>query len=353
MELDIFQDSAVKTEHNKVLVIAGPGSGKTRVITERIKHLLETGCPSEKIAAITFTNLAAQEMRSRLPSSFNGYIGTIHSLASKFIEDAGLGSETWYYKKDKFNELVKVGAKYSKNTYDHVLVDELQDISSVEFNFIRSIEAKNYFLVGDDWQSIYKFKGADPKIFMDLIENEEWHKIYLLYNYRSNSKICNFGFNIISNTKKKVYKYMTVSNENEGFVYTGNFQKTINIIKQDKNHGDWMIVTRLNDEVDYIKRVLEKERIPCVSFKKSDLDNGKIKKIMSENVVKVLTIHSAKGLESKNVVVFNSNMNGSEEEIRVAYVAATRAKENLYWCGRLIRSKEDLSGIYLNTRGLK
>ena len=60
-----------------------------------------------------------------------------------------------------------------------------------------------------------------------------------------------------------------------------------------------MIVTRLNDEVDYIKRVLEKERIPCVSFKKSDLDNGKIKKIMSENVVKVLTIHSAKGLESK------------------------------------------------------
>lgn len=323
----------------------------TACLIGRINFLLEQGYPSEQIAAITFTNLAAQEMRSRLPASFKGYIGTIHSLASRFLEEAQVPSSKWYNEKNKFNELIRLGTEYAADKYGCVLVDELQDVSKLEFRFILAIEAEKYFLVGDDWQGLYKFKGADPTIFLKLIKNDRWHKVYLLYNYRSNTKICNFGFNVISNVKKKVDKHMTVFKENEGVVYVGNFSQAVGILEKNKNYKDWLIVARLNDEVDHIKHLLDSKGIPCIGFKKSQLDNEQLSTFMNSDIVKVLTVHSAKGLESKNVIVFNANRNVSDDELKVSYVAATRAKENLYWCTKVIRGKDQFSETYLNTRG--
>ena len=64
--LDNEQRAAVYAEDKNVLVVAGAGSGKTRVLTERIKHLVESGVDPSGIVAITFTNMAADEMRARL-----------------------------------------------------------------------------------------------------------------------------------------------------------------------------------------------------------------------------------------------------------------------------------------------
>ena len=84
MILDKEQKAAVETKKRNVLVAAAAGSGKTRVITERLKILLNSGVDESKIFAITYTNAAAQEMRERIGNS-EVFIGTIHSLANRIL----------------------------------------------------------------------------------------------------------------------------------------------------------------------------------------------------------------------------------------------------------------------------
>ena len=86
------------------------------------------------------------------------------------------------------------------------------------------------------------------------------------------------------------------------------------------------------DLIDY----LEKNNIPYTTFKKSQLTKNELDERMKENSIKVLTIHTAKGLEADNVIVYGSQWK-TAEEIRVNYVAATRAKNLLIWMNKVNR----------------
>ena len=81
---------------------------------------------------------------------------------------------------------------------------------------------------------------------------------------------------------------------------------------------------------------LEEKNIPYISFKKGDLDLIEMEALLKDNRVKVLTIHTAKGLENKNVIVTGARLY-NEEERKIAYVAATRAEQSLYWCPSICR----------------
>jgi superfamily I DNA/RNA helicase len=98
-----------------------------------------------------------------------------------------------------------------------------------------------------------------------------------------------------------------------------------------KNWGSWFILTRTNEELGQIQDMLDKREIPNITFKKGDLDIEELANLLETNKVKVLTIHSAKGLENKNVIVVGARMYNYDER-RIAYVAATRAENALYWC---------------------
>ena len=95
-------------------------------------------------------------------------------------------------------------------------------------------------------------------------------------------------------------------------------------------YKDWFILTRTNAELDAIMQVLKRHKIPADTFKRAQLDNKGLKEKMRENTVKVLTIHTAKGLEADNVVVIGAR-NRDVEEKCVSYVAATRARNLLVW----------------------
>ena len=112
--LNPAQKEAVEFKDGPLLVLAGPGSGKTRVVTHRIARLLEKGVPGWQIAALTFTNKAAEEMKGRLEILAPGnrvWIGTFHRfcawLLRNYIDYTGLSSNFTIYDTDESKQLIE------------------------------------------------------------------------------------------------------------------------------------------------------------------------------------------------------------------------------------------------------
>ena len=94
MNLNVRQRKVVEATEDKILCLAAAGSGKTRCLTERVRYLINNGCAPEEIACITFTNMAADEMKKRLGNiAIGSFIGTIHSLANNTCIANGISTE--------------------------------------------------------------------------------------------------------------------------------------------------------------------------------------------------------------------------------------------------------------------
>ena len=172
MNLDETQIKAVNAKENKIVVLASAGSGKTRVLTERVRKILEDGANQREVVAITFTNMAADEMRARLGDIHEGmFIGTIHSYANKLLTQKGFNTVEILADGDRFDELFDIIKENPEviEPVKYLLVDEFQDVTKPQFDFFMSINAENFFVVGDDWQSIYSFNHADVNLFKQLV----------------------------------------------------------------------------------------------------------------------------------------------------------------------------------------
>ena len=169
-ELTVAQRKIVETKENKVVVIASAAAGKTFVLVERIKYLLENGADPTKIVLITFTNAAAEELSNRLGHPKGMYIGTIHGYANYLL--LSYGKETSdLIETEKFDELFERIKKHPKciKEVEHLLLDESQDSNEDHFEFLLDlIQPKNFMLVGDHKQSIFRFNGAYPEYLINL-----------------------------------------------------------------------------------------------------------------------------------------------------------------------------------------
>lgn len=332
MILDKEQKAAVETKKRNVLVAAAAGSGKTRVITERLKFLLNSGIDASKIFAITYTNAAAQEMRERVGNS-EVFIGTIHSLANRILLLSGVDT-TPFLNDEEFDHLFEAIKDNNVEIpeVDHLLIDEFQDICENEYEFtMETLKPRNFFVVGDSRQAIYSFKGANYKYFMDLINNPFVQVYELNNNYRCGEEIISYAQIFLDNMYDIYDTPVYCKSGIEGEVERTPFSlDTILEYLKEGEYKDWFILCRKNSEIEEISYFLEKQKIPYTSFKKSELSLEELNEKVEANVVKVLTVHSAKGLESKNVIVIGLR-NFNQEEKRVCYVAATRAKERLIW----------------------
>src|SRR5260221_10368855 len=115
-ELNPRQQEAVKTVQGPLMVVAGPGSGKTRVLSYRIAHLIQMGVPAYQILALTFTNKAASEMKERISrlvgaKSAHLWMGTFHSLLARLLriecEHLGFTSNFTIYDSQDSQALIK------------------------------------------------------------------------------------------------------------------------------------------------------------------------------------------------------------------------------------------------------
>ena len=340
MNLDKEQKAAVETKKRNVLVAAAAGSGKTRVITERLKFLLNNGADASKIFAITYTNAAAQEMRERIGNS-EVFIGTIHSLANRILLLNGVDT-TPFLNDEEFDRLFEAikDNNIEIPEVENILIDEFQDICEYEYEItMETLKPRNFFVVGDSRQAIYSFKGANYKYFMDLINNPFVQVYELNNNYRCGEEIISYAQIFLDNMydiyDTPVYCKSGIEGEVERVPFS---LDTILEYLKEGNYKDWFILCRKNSEIEDISYFLEKKKIPYTSFKKSELSLEELNEKVEANIVKVLTVHSAKGLESKNVIVVGLR-NWNQEEKRVCYVAATRAKERLIWMNEVPKRK--------------
>lgn len=352
------QLKAVNHIDGPMLVLAGAGSGKTKVLTNRISNLIQNGISPLNILAITFTNKAAKEMKDRElsligPLAHNIQISTFHSLGLKILKEnyALLGYEKNFtiidsddaltiikkimkelnMNKEKYNpreirnkissaknammsidafakvefdyKIVELYKKYQQklktgnsvdfddllilpiklfktypnvldnyqDRYKYILIDEYQDTNDAQYTFTKLLASKyrNLFVVGDNDQAIYAFRGANYKNILNFEKDYPEAKTILLEeNYRSTKNILNAANSVIKNNKERKDKNLW-SNNDEGNkikykIVTNEKEEAITVVTQIKElltkgikEEDIAILYRTNAQ----SRVLEEEML--------------------------------------------------------------------------------------------
>lgn len=263
IELNQKQREAVKSGDGPVLIVAGPGTGKTKTLTARIAHLVDQDVAADRILALTFTVKAAREMRERVDALLGGktatHISTIHALGYQVLREAepdkdlafvgeadrlallksltrprelsGLSARELSLavsnaksstgdvpsKLDAFvrqyqealrakdlvdfddllyraHELLAQGETLRQSwqrRFSHILIDEFQDTSELQWSLIKLIcGTDNLFVIGDPKQSIYGFRGANADMFAIFRRDFPHCRVVALdVNYRSATSI--------------------------------------------------------------------------------------------------------------------------------------------------------------------
>ncbi len=327
------QLDAVTVEGGATLVLAGPGSGKTRVLTHRIAYLInELGIPPYRILAVTFTNKAAGEMKKRLeemvPEGAKAvWLGTFHSICVKIlrreanllpvdanfviydvddqvaliktiIQDLNLNEKMYrpssiqatisHAKNDMImprdykvrssrdariqeiyeryqqslracnaldfddlllaalnllNEYPEVREKYASR-FEHILVDEFQDTNQVQYELVKMLSGvhHNLFVVGDEDQSIYRWRGADYRNVLRFEEDfTDTQKILLEQNYRSTQKVLDLARAVIDRNQYRTPKALFTERG-------GGTQVRFYNAEDDRDEADYVVRTILAEK---------------------------------------------------------------------------------------------------------
>lgn len=194
-QLKIINDS----QHQYIVVAAGPGSGKTRVLVHKLASLLLTeDVKHEQLLMLTFSRAAATEFKKRLKELIGNAaafieIKTFHSYCFDLLGRVGNLEEAENVVKTAVEKIRSGDIERNRMTKTVLVVDEAQDMNVDEFSLIRALmdanEDMRVILVGDDDQNIFAFRGADSKYMQKLLTENNAIKYELTENYRSKPNI--------------------------------------------------------------------------------------------------------------------------------------------------------------------
>lgn len=360
------QSEAVSHGEGPALILAGPGSGKTLVITQRVKNLIEEqGVQPHNILVITFTKAAARQMKERFlklmgqehcPVTFGTFHAVFFSVLKnayhyngqniireeqkfQFLREIMNRMELEYEDEQEFmsgvlseislvkNEGIDIAHYYARNCatdifrkiyteyenrmrraalldfddmlvytyelfrerkdilalwqrqYPYILIDEFQDINRLQFEIVKmmALPKKNLFVVGDDDQSIYRFRGAKPELMLNFRKSyPEAKEILLDVNYRSSSGIIRAAQNLIGYNSQRFSKKIQANEAGEGIVsfsqhknqWEENEAVLANIKKQVQSgvpYGEMAVLFRTNVQPRMLMRQLMNHNIPFVA----------------------------------------------------------------------------------------
>ncbi|MCI8326478.1 MAG: ATP-dependent helicase [Lachnospiraceae bacterium] len=306
--LNLSQSEAISHREGPALILAGPGSGKTLVITQRVKNLIEEqNVNPSHILVITFTKAAARQMKERFVKMMGEVhcavtFGTFHAIffsilkyayhytaqniireeqKYQFLREIMSRMELEYEDEQDFisgvlgeislvkNEGIKLEHYYARNCgadifrkiyreyekrmqraglldfddmlvytyelfrerkdilalwqkqYSYILIDEFQDINYLQFEIVKmmALPKNNLFVVGDDDQSIYRFRGAKPELMLNFKKSYPMAREILLdINYRSSSRITQAAQRLIAHNSDRFLKAIKSQEKQEGIV---------------------------------------------------------------------------------------------------------------------------------------
>ena len=287
-ELSPRQLKIIKDNVNQyILVAAGPGSGKTRVLVHKLASLLlMEDVKHEQLLMLTFSRAATTEFKKRLIKLIGNAanfieIKTFHSYCFDLLGRVGT-----IEKSDKILQLtiekIKNGEVEPNRIVKSVLViDEAQDMDIHEFGLIKSLMEKNEEMrivaVGDDDQNIYTFRGSDSKYFEQFINEKSSIKYELVENYRSKKNLVEFTNKYVEQIHHRFKTTPIVSihrdNGNIRIVYYNNdsfIVPFVNEILSTDLSGTTGILTKTNDEALQITGLLLKNGIPAKLIQSND-----------------------------------------------------------------------------------
>jgi ATP-dependent DNA helicase Rep len=386
-KLNPEQQTAVKAIDQPLLVLAGAGSGKTRVITEKIAYLIKQGLPARHIAALTFTNKAAREMKSRVSKLIDSSesrglrVSTFHSLGLDILRKehkvlAYKAAITLFDEQDKqtlLKSLINYGAKdcdidnvdryaqqigqwknafitpeqaltsaspdqhpiaglyqeytrslkaYNAVDFDdlillpvllfqqhrevlekwqnkirYLLVDEYQDTNITQYQLIKLLAGSlgRFTVVGDDDQSIYAWRGAQPENLAQLQKDyARLQVIKLEQNYRSTGRILKVANHLIANNphvfEKRLWSELGYGDALRVLSHRNDQVEAQQVVSEIVHHKfktggsyqDYAILYRGNHQSRLFEQALRENNIPyLISGSSSFFNNPEIKDILA------------------------------------------------------------------------
>jgi len=198
-QLEIIKDN--QTKH--IAVLAGPGSGKTRVLVHKLASLLlMEDVKHEQLLMLTFSRAAATEFKKRLIALIGNAahyieIKTFHSYCFDLLGKVGSLEKSDAILKNTVEKIKNEEVEANRITKTVLVIDEAQDMNAEEFALISALIEKNeemrVIAVGDDDQNIYEFRGASSKYLEQFINDRRATKHELIENYRSKNNLVEFA----------------------------------------------------------------------------------------------------------------------------------------------------------------
>lgn len=336
--LSAEQRKVVESPKTRIVVLSASSSGKTFALIERVRWILQHGGNPERMICVTFTNNAAAEIKQRLGEDYKDgmFIGTIHGYANKLLTDNGINTSA-VRKNDDFDGLFQLVKKNKSviNPIGFLALDEAQDSTENQFNFIFDILCPSAFLVvGDIRQTIYSWSGADPSLLLGISKRSDVTTYNLIENHRNAKEILQYSNWVLRQMRDIPKMQVRGLREEEGLVEEIRERSVVDLIKRESDngtgYGEWTILCRSNARVQEFIYKLENKGIPCITFRQAQGSLEELAEKMYKNAVKVLTIHSSKGLEFNKVIIADQRWREDEDK-RLMYVAVTRARDELYF----------------------
>jgi len=283
MRLKIIKDNVSKY----IVVAAGPGSGKTKVLVHKLASLLlMEDVKHEQLLMLTFSRASATEFKKRLIGLIGNAasfveIKTFHSYCFDLMGKVGSVDKSETILKKTVERIRNKEIEINRITKTVLVVDEAQDMNEDDFNLVSTLIRVNddmrVIAVGDDDQSIYEFRGANSKYLEKFTELDSAAKYDLIVNYRSKSNLVDFANQFAKNISHRLKESPIIAKQTEnGKIKIVRYQNNnlivplVNDILNTPLAGNTCILTKTNEEALQIAGMLLKNGLPAKLIQTND-----------------------------------------------------------------------------------
>ena len=282
-QLKIINDN----ESRYIVVAAGPGSGKTRLLVHKLASLLlMEDVKHEQLLMVTFSRAAATEFKKRLLALIGNAanyieIKTFHSYCFDLLGKVGNLENSDLILKKTIEKIKNGEVEPNRITKTVLVIDEAQDMDQDEFDLIKTLMERNdemrVIAVGDDDQNIYEFRGASSRYLEKFIRIESTAKYELVENYRSKNNLVIFSNQFIKRVANRLKQTQIIAvQEDNGKIKIVKYQNgnlidpVVKDILDSELTGSTCILTKTNEEAIQITGQLLKNNVPAKLIQAND-----------------------------------------------------------------------------------